>query len=83
MDAQGVADILKRGFQQTGAAGFAAIFPDLLVAAKGEAHLPRGFRLGHARLPALLHLVFEMEAQFLIQLSFHGLAAEHRTKTKA
>jgi hypothetical protein len=41
-----------------------------------------GFHLGHARIPALLHLVFEMEAQLLIQLRSMALRRNSARRRK-
>jgi len=72
MDEEAVSSVLQRGFQETGASGFAAIFLDLRVAF-----------IHHASILPLLYFVFKIETQFLIEVIFHDLTVEQSTETKA
>ena len=79
--AQAVPGIVKEVEDPTDAPGIAARFADLFRSAEGDAGAPFSFGARDTGGAELLGVPVEVEAEFVLQLGFHGVAAEERAET--
>jgi hypothetical protein len=78
--AESVLDVLRQSLNQMNAAGLAALFLDLVRAAKHKTGLAASFRERQARLDKFIDLPVDMKMQLIVEFSLHGLAAKQSTE---
>ena len=74
--ARAVTDIARQVVQHVEAANVAALFPNLLHAAKSDAGRPARLGIAHSRRPVLARLHFEVQVQLFVEFGL-GAAAAH------
>jgi hypothetical protein len=67
---------LQKSFEETGAAGVAAVFFLLLEAPRFETSAASGFFKGKPRTNVLFDLTVQMEPELVVQFGFHAIPME-------
>src|SRR5215469_633313 len=79
---KGETNVLEQSFEEADAARVAEFFVDLVVRADGEAGAAPRFIERNTGCDKFFDLLFEMEAQLVVQASFDGVLPEERAKTQ-